>query len=68
MKPLAERAYAAEPPPGWQETFDTWLRIWERSNRELDRNPWSTRANLVNHTSYRRLRELLAARAERGAA
>lgn len=64
MKSLAERAYAVEPPPGWQETFETWLRIWKGSNRELDRNPYSTRATCVNHTSYRRLRELLAVRAE----
>lgn len=50
------------PPPGWQDTFDTWFRIWDRANRELDRNPYNARATLVGKTAYRRLRELAAER------
>lgn len=54
--------YTREPPPGWTEALETWLRIWHRTCRELERKPHCCRAILVERTSYRRLRELMAQR------
>jgi hypothetical protein len=44
----------------WQETTDTWLKLWWRAARELERNADSTRAQLVERTCYRRLEALMA--------
>lgn len=49
-------------PAAWTDALLTWMRIWQGSNRELDRNPYSARAMLVNRTALRRLRELAAER------
>lgn len=50
------------PPEGWREALQTWQRLWRQALRELDRKPYSTRALLVERTTYRRLRELMAQR------
>lgn len=54
------------PPEGWQDAVDTWLRIWDRTQGELIRNPSSARCVLVERTAYRRLHELMAQRPQQG--
>jgi hypothetical protein len=49
-------------PEGWSDAVATWMKIWEGTNRELQRNPDSARATIVNLTSYRHLRALMAQR------
>jgi len=51
-----------EPPEGWQDAVDTWIRILGRATLELVRNPYSARCILVEKTAYRRLAELMAMR------